>query len=135
LLLEQDSLRESLKLSHRIIEPVNKINTAADSSEDEKRFAFFANNMLSSHEARFNAILNELNSRINKVELMEKILKEKQERWERENRAGKTPPSYKPGTNWTFSTGVKQDTNKEVPLSQERPNVGFPQISSPFRLT
>lgn len=125
-------MKESLKRSQRIPEPVQQIQLSADSSDEEKRFAFFANNMLSNYEARMNATLNELNSRINRVELMEKILKEKQERLERENRAGKTPPSYKP--NWTYSTGVKQDTNKEYPLSQERPNPGFPQVSSPFRL-
>ena len=66
--------------------------------------------------------------------MMERILKEKQERWEKQNRANKTPIS-KPGFNyWATSTGTKIDTQiKDYPRSQQRPIPGFQQPSSPFR--
>jgi hypothetical protein len=115
LLLDEEPLQPSINQPQRSTEITYRIPISPSAAEEEKRLSFFANNMLTNYETRINAYLNELNSRINKVELMEKMLKE---RLERDSRAGKTPPSYKANINWAYSTGVKIDSNKEYPLSQ-----------------
>jgi hypothetical protein len=63
--------------------------------------------------------LEELNFRINRIEMMEKIIKEQHSRIAAESRVNKTPSSVK--SNWANNTTLRNDSRyKEQPQTQER---------------
>jgi hypothetical protein len=77
--------------------------------------------------------LEELNFKINRIEMMEKIIKEQHSRLVAESRVNKTPSSVK-SYNWANNTTVKNESRyKEVPPTQERTDKeALPLSSSPI---
>lgn len=125
--MEQFVLKESLKNSARPDRP------HPPSSDLESRFILLSNSILSGYEEKTSRTLAELHSRINKIELMEKILKENHLRMMADSNVNKTPSSAK-SSNWLHSTAAKFDSRyKELPLGSDRLAAdGFPLSSSPI---
>lgn len=77
--------------------------------------------------------LEELNFRINRIEMMEKIIKEQHSRLAADSRVNKTPSSVK-SYNWANNTTVRNDSRfKDQPPTQERSDRdALPLSSSPI---
>lgn len=89
----------------------------AGASEQESRFMLLSNSILADYQDKMGRRLEELNFRINRIEMMEKIIKEQQTRLAAESRVNKTPSSVK--SNWANNTTLRHDSRlKEQPNTQ-----------------
>lgn len=102
-------------------------------TDQEGRFILLSNNILNDYEEKMNRRLEELNYKINRIEMMEKIIKEQHSRLVAESRVNKTPSSVK-SYNWANNTTVKNDSRyRELPHTQERSEKeALPLSSSPI---
>jgi hypothetical protein len=102
-------------------------------NEQESRFILLSNSILGDYQEKMGRRLEELNFRINRIEMMEKIIKEQHSRLAADSRVNKTPSSVK-SYNWGNNTTVKNDSRyKEQPQTQERSDRGaLPLSSSPI---
>lgn len=92
---------------------------AAGTGEQESRFMLLSNSILGDYQERMGRRLEELNFRISRIEMMEKIIKEQHSRLASESRVNKTPSSVK--SNWANNTTLRNDSRcKDQPHTQER---------------